>query len=385
MGFLDLLSGKKKKEGGSNIPPPAPGAAQTQDGKGAQGSSMPPPADPNKDDGKDKGASSIPKPPQGNPGDQSKGQDAEEGKAPGKDSQGKPSAPGGLGGTGSDAQGGQAPPNPAPAFKDDFPKLDLPKFPGSNKDKPKVPVFPGKAQDGQNASESSQENNAAQGPMNQDQQKAQQTQGTPPPTPAFGAKEDKGQQASDIGSGAGPVPSPKLQQQGGDKPSNQQEQGMGMGGQEASQFQQPPQQANQQQQPQAQQDNNDPNTSFNKWHPSKFESEGEQELSRMKHDLHKPADEVGTDRFTIGNIEKGMKKTRKFTGPLYVEINDYKRVLNSVDEMKRDINESHDYAIKLDEFNSSKHQEFEKWKKAFEYIHSKLQFVDKTLFEEINK
>ena len=118
------------------------------------------------------------------------------------------------------------------------------------------------------------------------------------------------------------------------------------------------------------------------WDNQDFLSQGEHHINEMKRNLHSPNEEVGTDNSRIGNVEnKVKKKIKEQGGPLFVEINNYKNILNSVDEIKRDLGDSQEYLNKLDEFNGKKNTEFERWKKTFENIHTKLTFVDKTLFK----
>ncbi len=372
MGFLDLLSGKKKKsEDGNNIPPPAPGANPPGQGNpkdAPKPSNVPPAPSADSNQGKQEEKKEV--------GDNKDGQQPP---APNVGDQGAPNPE-------QQKEGGQPgpeqPPKPAPAFKDDFPKLDLPKFPGgSDQSNMKVPDFPGKK-----PSTEGSEQEQPQEPQGQDAK----APGFPTPSedkgamPSFkppqGEESHGGNPQQQPGAQSGQIKPPgapdlKTTPQGAD-------QGMQQNG-----FQQPPAPKPEQAPAQANMgtaENSEQEESFSKWHPQKYVTEDEQSLDRMKRRLHKPMDEVGTDKSEIGNVEAQMKKHRKVKGPLFIEINDYKRVLNSVDEIKRDVNESHDFVLKLDEFNNGKHAEFEKWKKCFEYIHNKLGFIDKTLFEETN-
>ena len=112
-------------------------------------------------------------------------------------------------------------------------------------------------------------------------------------------------------------------------------------------------------------------------------SENEMQLNNLKEELHRPQKIEGSDSSNIGNVESTLRsKTKNVKGPLFIEINNYKRVLHSLDEMKKDLSESQEFVLKLDEFNDKKYNEFERWRKSIEYIHSKLAFVDKTLFKE---
>ncbi len=117
-----------------------------------------------------------------------------------------------------------------------------------------------------------------------------------------------------------------------------------------------------------------------------FLSKEERELNDEKEKIRLPRNEIGTDKNRIGNIESRLKTKTKVPGdPVFVEINDYKRALNGVEEIRRDLTDSEEMVQKLEEFNDKKHKEFERWKKAFQYIQTKLQHIDKVMFEPEEK
>ena len=115
----------------------------------------------------------------------------------------------------------------------------------------------------------------------------------------------------------------------------------------------------------------------------KFVNENEQRINDMKRELHKPIKKDTNQDFSdIGNVQNAIKKKITAKGPLFVEINNYKRALDSVDHIKVELSESQNYILRMEEYNDKKTNEFEKWKKCIDYIKSKLMFVDKTLFNE---
>ncbi|MFW6230415.1 MAG: hypothetical protein ACOC32_00125 [Nanoarchaeota archaeon] len=362
MGFLGLLHNKKKKD--TSLPPPAPGP-------GKEGVPKGPDADKKDDDKKAPGpgdAPQGPQPPAPQPpkadGNQENKQDDKNPEVP----QGPaPKDPNSMNQQGPQAPG-QPPAVPPGAENMDFPKLDLPTFPGAktNQDM-QIPTFNGQESPSQNNEEKPE-----QGPSEKQDADAPQnpTGFAPQQPPAF----DQGSQAASQPDQAPQGPAfPPVQQQGEDEHVPE----IGQSGP----AQQP--QGEEQQAPQQQEQRQSEQSQPAPWSRNSYLSQDEEHLNDLKHKLHKPSEEIGTDSSMMGNVERNIKKRiSKQQGPLFVEINNYKRVLNSVDEIKRDLNESQEFILKLDEFNDKKHGEFDKWKKAFEYIQTKLHFVDKTLFEE---
>lgn len=68
--------------------------------------------------------------------------------------------------------------------------------------------------------------------------------------------------------------------------------------------------------------------------------------------------------------------------PIYVEVDDYRRVLDYVGEIKNNIKTSENTLNDLETLRGKKDKEFEHWRNALEDVERKLLFVDKTLFEE---
>jgi hypothetical protein len=109
----------------------------------------------------------------------------------------------------------------------------------------------------------------------------------------------------------------------------------------------------------------------------------QEELDNEKIELRTNKD---VDRFTdnedMGLIQKRLQVHRAPGGPIFVEVADYRHVLDGIDFMKAKLKESEDYIFKVEEYNEQKHNEFEQWKVALEDIQRKLVFVEKTLFEK---
>lgn len=366
MGFLDLLSGKKKK---NSVPPPVagPGKAGIPQGPGVQ-------TDPSKEKSQDKKPeapvqTNIPPPPGPQPdanGDLPPAQPAQSApsnEAPKQDVLSIPQPE-----TKDKVSQGNNVQSP-PSFSQELPKLDLPTFPSGNMGNDfEIPSFDGKKQ------ENTQPNTEPA-----QQKPEQQRQGGIPPVSA--------PEQSSIPKGDVNIPSPGMPPSFDTTKKDVIPQVQGPSDPNAPPSFAPPKQEEQQPNVQKSQSQQQPQGLTKQWPaPSNYLNENEQSLNEMKRQLHKPNEETGTSASTIGNVQSNIKKKiRSSDSPLFVEINNYKRVLNSVDEIKRDLNESQEFVLKLDEFNDKKHNEFERWRKSFEYIQTKLQFVDKTLFKESHR
>lgn len=79
--------------------------------------------------------------------------------------------------------------------------------------------------------------------------------------------------------------------------------------------------------------------------------------------------------------QRKLKIFRYNEGPIFIEINDYKHLLDNVDEIKNGLKKSGDYIFKLEEYNEQKHYECEQWKASLEDIQRKMVYIQKTLFE----
>jgi hypothetical protein len=366
MGFLDLLSGKKKD---NSVPPPAAGPGKVDVPKGPNAV---PPADSKQPEAPQK---DVPK-----PGDAPKMPEAPSGPIPTPSGDIPPAQPlNDVPKPGSDnGQNVQAPPSPS----QDMPKLELPTFPSGNMGNDfSIPTFEGKQdKDGgiQPPGQPGQEVPAPEAPKPQrsgipqvQSQEAPTEGGIPQAPPGLDIPQ--------------PGQNPSAPQETPNAPTPGQEPGIPQVQAPAFNAPEQSQQPAAQEQSAPEQPQSQPSTK--QWPaPNNYLNPDEQSLNDMKKQLHKPNEEVGTDASTIGNVQRNIqKKIRGGDSPLFIEINNYKRVLNSVDEIKRDLNESQEFVLKLDEFNDKKHNEFERWRKSFEYIQTKLQFVDKTLFKESHR
>ena len=300
MGFLDLLSGKKKESNSGQLPPPAPGpdkigAPKPEDSKlpeqkeNDKGQLPPPPGAKENNDNKDfgdLGKPEVPKP-------EDKGVPNLE--PPKPNNMGAPLEPPKPEGINPQQSNAPNSPQMKQLSEDfDFPKLELPKFPGT--------------EDFDESSEDSELN------LHENKEE-EKIEASPNKTPISFEKSEPAQTQSSTA--------------------------------------------------------------------KSYLSQNEMQLNDLKEQLHRPIKMEGSDPSNIGNVESTLKsKTKNVKGPLFIEINNYKRVLHSLDEMKQDLSESQEFVLKLDEFNDKKYNEFERWRKSIEYIHSKLAFVDKTLFKE---
>ena len=88
----------------------------------------------------------------------------------------------------------------------------------------------------------------------------------------------------------------------------------------------------------------------------------------------------------IGREEKSelreLRTHEHYAKPIFVEVDDYRKVLDYVAGIKTDIKDSENILTRLQDIKTSKEKEFEKWRNFLEDVERKLLYVDKTLFEE---
>ena len=79
-------------------------------------------------------------------------------------------------------------------------------------------------------------------------------------------------------------------------------------------------------------------------------------------------------------IERRTHKS--YDKPIFVEVNDYKQILDYINEIKNNIKKSDNILTTLQDIKSAKEKEFEKWHNVLEDIQRKLIYIDNTLFEQ---
>jgi hypothetical protein len=87
----------------------------------------------------------------------------------------------------------------------------------------------------------------------------------------------------------------------------------------------------------------------------------------------KPVKEL-IDKPQIRNIEK--------QGPIFVDIESFRRMLGDIDTIKNDIKASEMIIQHLNEIKNSKDKELDRWRSSLEDMQRKLNYVDKVLFNE---
>ena len=80
-------------------------------------------------------------------------------------------------------------------------------------------------------------------------------------------------------------------------------------------------------------------------------------------------------------LEGGMipKSIRK---PIFVEVNDYRKVMEEVQSIKKDTKKSKELVRSLDDFRIKNLTKIKKWERGLEKVQRDLVFTDKILFEE---
>lgn len=73
----------------------------------------------------------------------------------------------------------------------------------------------------------------------------------------------------------------------------------------------------------------------------------------------------------------------KKRGPIFVDINSFKTMLDGIDTIKSDIKLSEDVLQNLTKIKDSKDKELEKWRLQLEDIQRKISYVDKVIFNEV--
>jgi hypothetical protein len=81
------------------------------------------------------------------------------------------------------------------------------------------------------------------------------------------------------------------------------------------------------------------------------------------------------------SIKEDIQKTT-LSGPIFVDINSFKTMLNGVDIIKEDIRSSDEILQNLNKIKDMKDKELERWRLQLEDIQRKISYVDKVIFNE---
>ncbi len=88
----------------------------------------------------------------------------------------------------------------------------------------------------------------------------------------------------------------------------------------------------------------------------------------------------------LAEEEKESIQLRKYhkdqTSPIYVEIDDYSKMLEDIGIVKDTIKSADNRLVSLQDIHAEKEKEFKKWHNALEDVERKLLFIDKVLFNE---
>jgi hypothetical protein len=68
-------------------------------------------------------------------------------------------------------------------------------------------------------------------------------------------------------------------------------------------------------------------------------------------------------------------------GSIFVNVDDYREILNSTSTIRSSLGEAEDIVSRLNELKNEKDKEFDKWRLKLEDVERKLIFIDKTVFE----
>jgi len=83
-----------------------------------------------------------------------------------------------------------------------------------------------------------------------------------------------------------------------------------------------------------------------------------------------------------GDISPRIKR-HKVQGPLFVKVDDYRRIMADLDLILNDLKESNNLIVRLNSIKNGLDTQFDRWHSEMEDLQRKLVFIDKTLFEEL--
>lgn len=79
-------------------------------------------------------------------------------------------------------------------------------------------------------------------------------------------------------------------------------------------------------------------------------------------------------------IELEEKKHLRLTKPIFVNVKDYRDVIDELGLVKNIMKEEIDVMARIEDFKVDEDKEFERWQKLLSDVQKKLIFIDKTLF-----
>ena len=82
-------------------------------------------------------------------------------------------------------------------------------------------------------------------------------------------------------------------------------------------------------------------------------------------------------------VEGGGTRLKSLRKPIFVEVNDYRKVIEEIRSIKKDSKKSKELVKSLDDFKIKNSAKIEKWGRGLEKIQRDLVFMDKILFEEV--
>ncbi len=68
--------------------------------------------------------------------------------------------------------------------------------------------------------------------------------------------------------------------------------------------------------------------------------------------------------------------------PIFVKIDEYKDILDTINLIKAKLREAHEILSEIQEVKAKEDGEIEQWKSTIEEVDQKISFIDKTLFGE---
>ena len=89
-----------------------------------------------------------------------------------------------------------------------------------------------------------------------------------------------------------------------------------------------------------------------------------------------------TSKLAEQEISQKREWIRNHNEPLFAKVNDYKDMIGASDKIKASLKECDEIVKRLNELKIEEDREYEKWKKTLLDIYRKINYIDKTFFEQ---
>lgn len=108
----------------------------------------------------------------------------------------------------------------------------------------------------------------------------------------------------------------------------------------------------------------------------------EPQTEDFQHEFQTEHDNIGDELLKEESIKARIREREHSPGPLFVNVTQYRDVLEKTTEINAKLKEAEDTLDRLNDIDSSKETDFEKWRKTMEEIQRKLILTERSLFED---